>query len=553
MTGWLFETMIASSVLMALVLAVRAPVRQAFGPQVAYLLWALPALRWLLPPLPVPSLWSWAATLYPAAEPVAALAQPAIDAMSAEPASVAAAAQPAVDVAALALASLPWVWAAVALAFLGLHVARYLRFREAVLQGAAVLDVRGGVLIAISRQASAPMAFGIRTPVVVLPAAAAHQDDPCQRLAIEHELTHHRRGDLWVNGAALIILALNWFNPLAYVSYRAFRVDQELACDADVLSVAGPHALPDYGRAIVRAAAGRVSIGVCHLNPVDHLKRRLRMLNQTPHSRTRQRVGLGIIVGTLIGGLSLSATSMRAATESEAAPPQAPPAPGAISAAPVLGEHVTTVRHDGRTIVLRTNTKLSQAEIDALVAEAEASRGEAERATVDAEQAMAETEQAMAEADMAREGAEAQRRIAMLNRRSDERMAAPPAPPVPPAPPTPPGGSAVTALPAPPALTCDKNGDRVQTSQIEVMEGGKRSVSRQVVVCDKAMQKVMNEAMQKADMARKIAASAEARSRAAASLALREARDDIAAASDMTSELRTRALISLDRQLERME
>lgn len=37
---------------MGLALLIRCPVREAFGPQIAYALWALPPLRLLLPPLP---------------------------------------------------------------------------------------------------------------------------------------------------------------------------------------------------------------------------------------------------------------------------------------------------------------------------------------------------------------------------------------------------------------------------------------------------------------------------------------------------------------------
>ena len=52
MIGWLVEAMIASALLMAVVLVIRAPVRRHFGPGIAYALWALPAIRLALPPLP---------------------------------------------------------------------------------------------------------------------------------------------------------------------------------------------------------------------------------------------------------------------------------------------------------------------------------------------------------------------------------------------------------------------------------------------------------------------------------------------------------------------
>ena len=52
MTGWAIETIVASTLLMLLVLALRGPVRKAFGPHMAYALWLLPLVRMLMPPLP---------------------------------------------------------------------------------------------------------------------------------------------------------------------------------------------------------------------------------------------------------------------------------------------------------------------------------------------------------------------------------------------------------------------------------------------------------------------------------------------------------------------
>ena len=46
--GWLIEALVASTLLMGLALLIRCPVREAFGPQIAYALWALPLLRLLL-------------------------------------------------------------------------------------------------------------------------------------------------------------------------------------------------------------------------------------------------------------------------------------------------------------------------------------------------------------------------------------------------------------------------------------------------------------------------------------------------------------------------
>ena len=49
--GFAFETFVATTLLMLLVLAIRNPVRRLFGSRLAYALWLLPALRMVLPPL----------------------------------------------------------------------------------------------------------------------------------------------------------------------------------------------------------------------------------------------------------------------------------------------------------------------------------------------------------------------------------------------------------------------------------------------------------------------------------------------------------------------
>ncbi|MBY0519831.1 MAG: peptidase M56, partial [Sphingomonas sp.] len=70
MIAWAIEALIASTLLMLLVLVLRAPVRRAFGAGVAYALWLLPVARLLLPPLPAEWQPSEAAPISRAAERV---------------------------------------------------------------------------------------------------------------------------------------------------------------------------------------------------------------------------------------------------------------------------------------------------------------------------------------------------------------------------------------------------------------------------------------------------------------------------------------------------
>ena len=55
MTDWMMETLLWTAVLIAFVLLIRRPVSRSLGPQTAYALWALPALRLILPPIELPA------------------------------------------------------------------------------------------------------------------------------------------------------------------------------------------------------------------------------------------------------------------------------------------------------------------------------------------------------------------------------------------------------------------------------------------------------------------------------------------------------------------
>jgi len=77
-----------------------------------------------------------------------------------------------------------------------------------------------------------PFIYGVFKPRIVLP----ERTFSCQQLEhiFLHELTHLKRGDLWLRILTLLVNALHWFNPLTYVARR--RIDRlcELACDASV-------------------------------------------------------------------------------------------------------------------------------------------------------------------------------------------------------------------------------------------------------------------------------------------------------------------------------
>ena len=86
-----------------------------------------------------------------------------------------------------------------------------------------------------SPNAGGPLAVGLRQRTIFIPATARGWSLDAQQMAVAHEVTHHRAGHLYHNHAAMLLLCLNWFNPVAWIAARAFIFDQEADCDARTL------------------------------------------------------------------------------------------------------------------------------------------------------------------------------------------------------------------------------------------------------------------------------------------------------------------------------
>ena len=329
MTGWLIETFVASTLLMLLVLAIRAPVRRAFGPQMAYALWALPVIRMLLPPLPgdwqltsliapfvreadVPGIVT--GVIKPEALP-AGIDKGAVTMIEigtgSHPATAALVAPthgangPSLLILGLGL------WAIGALAFLAWHLIAHRRHCARLLRAARVdrTVAQGKVRVIETDAVHGPLAFGVLRKYVAFPCDFTERYDEQERaLALAHELGHHVRGDLIANWVALLVLAIHWFNPVAWRAFRAFRADQEMACDALVLAGRAQALRHAYGRAIVKSAHGGAVSAACHLHTINEVKGRLRMLSKT-HKNTPTRLAAGLI-GT--GALGLAALGLTA-------------------------------------------------------------------------------------------------------------------------------------------------------------------------------------------------------------------------------------------------
>ena len=85
----------------------------------------------------------------------------------------------------------------------------------------------------------APLALGIRRPLILLPSRLSRRADQrsTSRRVIAHELTHHHHRDLLADALVSVACALWWFHPLVWLLAAQFRELREERCDDRVIGL----------------------------------------------------------------------------------------------------------------------------------------------------------------------------------------------------------------------------------------------------------------------------------------------------------------------------
>ncbi len=126
------------------------------------------------------------------------------------------------------------------------------RYRHAMRAAQELSPLHRTPVLRATRNDIGPATVGAWRPSIVVPADFDSRYSAAEReLILAHEAMHVRRRD----GAWLLVAhataTLLWFHPLAWWALRAFRHDQELACDADVAALPSTDRRA-YAKAIVR-------------------------------------------------------------------------------------------------------------------------------------------------------------------------------------------------------------------------------------------------------------------------------------------------------------
>ena len=128
-------------------------------------------------------------------------------------------------------------------------------WRQILQQLSTACDSRRPIEVRECPQVSVPMTWGLRRPVILVPAGSVGWSEATKRSVLLHELGHIRRGDSLVQLLGRLACAVYWFHPLVWLAARQMRKTSERAADDAVLSA--NIAPPEYAEHLV-AIAGQM-------------------------------------------------------------------------------------------------------------------------------------------------------------------------------------------------------------------------------------------------------------------------------------------------------
>lgn len=277
-----------ASAAILLVLLLRRPVRRRFGAHAAYALWLIAPFSLIGAFLPGQAPATPFAPILLAATAAANRATPPLTAPGLAP-------------------MILGLWIAGAGAAAIVISRRQIQFLRSL--GRTLPSTTDANMLRAERMGAGPAVVGVFRPKIVVPADFDLRfQSEARRLVLTHERIHLARGDATINALAAVFQCLAWFNPLVHFGAIRMRMDQELSCDAVVVS-RFPEARRLYGQALLETqlASQALPLG-CHWPAAgDHpLKERVLMLNSPLPSTITKLAAASLVVALAGAGAGLA-------------------------------------------------------------------------------------------------------------------------------------------------------------------------------------------------------------------------------------------------------
>lgn len=113
----------------------------------------------------------------------------------------------------------------------------------------------GHVLVFSNDEIAFPLVCGLLNPRIYLPTQMDFGNTGLLRHILAHETMHIKRKDNWLKCVMLLVICLNWYNPLVWIMSKCLASDLEAACDEAVLRQCGEDERKDYAFSLLAMAS----------------------------------------------------------------------------------------------------------------------------------------------------------------------------------------------------------------------------------------------------------------------------------------------------------
>ncbi len=151
----------------------------------------------------------------------------------------------------------PYIWLAVTMLLILYGLISFIRLKVKISDAVLYKDN-----IYQSEKISSPFVFGIFKPKIYV---LYNMDENTLDCVIRHEKQHIAHKDYIVKIIGYVLLAVYWFNPLAWLSYILFCKDIELCCDENVIRNTDKQFHKEYASALLALGTDKVRLAACPL------------------------------------------------------------------------------------------------------------------------------------------------------------------------------------------------------------------------------------------------------------------------------------------------
>ena len=169
-----------------------------------------------------------------------------------------------------------------------------------------------GTEVLVSERVTTPLTWGVRRPVILLPAALLSGDPAVAQSALRHEKAHIARRDWLWHLLAEVVCALCWFQPGAWWLRRRLRAESERACDDRVLlsGVSGPDYAAHLLEILKVGRANSLAPGMAAVGSME-----LRVKHILDSKKPRRAHGLRLALTAVLGLVLLPLASLKVAAK----------------------------------------------------------------------------------------------------------------------------------------------------------------------------------------------------------------------------------------------